>query len=302
MTKISAKIITDSISDETLQRIVTFELEYPRFIHSEFLTHRVFSRNAASSRAIPLKNTINMVQTAPASPVHWGKNEPGMQSRVEFTGDDLVHVKDLWLNAAQSAAENAAGFELFNVHKQIANRILEPFVWMKTIVTSTEWDNWFELRAHEDAQPEIHELAIRMREAMDKSASEKISQGMWHCPYVEFIIRDGIQNFFIYEAGNIRYIPIDLALKISASCCAQVSYRKLDDSYEKAEAIYKRLIESKPMHASPIEHQATPMAINDSNISKILNTKGITHIDKDLNPWSGNFRNWIQFRQLNLEL
>jgi thymidylate synthase ThyX len=84
---ISAKIIADSISEsEYGDRITTFELEYPRFIHGELMTHRLFSRNAASSRAIPINKMMDQVLTAPAMPVEWGLNKSGMQAEEMLKG------------------------------------------------------------------------------------------------------------------------------------------------------------------------------------------------------------------------
>lgn len=156
---ISAKIVADSISPAG-GRLVTMELCYPRFIHSEFLTHRMFSRNASSSRAIPVEKMLQQVQENPAMPVHWGKNQPGMQAREEIfpnTG------KDLWKIYAKQTAKNAEELNLIGYHKQVVNRLLEPFQYIKVIVTATEWDNFFKLRLHEDAQPEMYELARCMK-------------------------------------------------------------------------------------------------------------------------------------------
>ena len=109
----------------------------------------------------------------------------------------------------------------------------------------------------------------------------KLKSGDWHVPYY----KDGA-----FIKGRDK--GLQKALKISASCCAQVSYRKLDDSEEKAEAVYDRLVNSKPVHASPFEHQATPLKKSNG-----FRSKYVTHIDRDGNPWSGNFRNWGQYRQ-----
>ncbi len=237
--QINATIILDSINSNG-NRLTTFELEFPRFILPEFLTHRVFSRNAASSRAIPISKVIEQVRTNPAAPIHWGANQSGMQAKQELVDRDLQLAKLLWRNAANSAADTAEALSLVGGHKQFVNRILEPFVLIKVVLTATEYDNFFELRDHLDAQPEIWELAKQMRSAMSKSTPNLLQPGEWHTPYAD------------------PSLPLEDRLKVSASCCAQVSYRKLDDSIDKAYMVYDRLVASRPLHASPFEHQATP--------------------------------------------
>lgn len=291
MSKIEAKIIAHSRSKITGKEIVTWELTYPRFIHSEFMTHRLFSRNAASSRAIPVAKIIEMVRQEPAMPVHWGENQPGMQAKKTLSNVLETSAKFLWIQAANSAAFIAEQMTRLNLHKQVVNRILEPFQWMKTVMTATEHDNWFWLRDHEDAQPEIQALAHLMWEELQKSSPVTLDSNDWHMPYF------GGENagYWLEGCG----IPLEDALAISASCCAQVSYRKLDDSLEKAKDIFAKLIESKPCHASPTEHQATPMVVSMEVRGAVASwQEGVTHMDKDYNLWSGNFKGFIQHRQL----
>lgn len=303
---ISAKIIADSINPEGV-RLTTFELEYPRFCHAEFMTHRLFSRNAQSSRAVPVKKQLEQIRNNPAKPSHWGKNQPGMSAKEEcnepvviFTYEVITPTsycpyvpydrENAWLNARDKAVEVAEAFANAGYHKQIVNRLTEPFAHIKVVCTATEYDNFFWLRRHPDAQPEIQELAERMWEARETSAPNLLTKGDWHLPY--------------YKDGFLRFDPNDHwddqladAMCISSSCCAQVSYRTLDTSIEKAHKIYKMLVESKPVHASPFEHQATPIVSIDQ--------RGVTH--ETFGPqgsprrgalWSGNFRGWIQHRQL----
>lgn len=305
---ITATIIADSISSGR-DRITTYELEYPRFIHAEFMTHRLFSRNAASSRAIPVKRSIELIKADTARPSHWGKNQPGMSAKEECDklikihwGDDFDtndYPREEWWDRARDAAiYHAQEFDKAGYHKQIVNRGLEPYSHIKVVCTATEYDNFFWLRRHPDAQPEIHELADRMWEARQVSTPKTLHPGEWHVPY----FRDGYWAPSISANAYTNYAPEDIeqtgyslqdALAVSASCCAQVSYRKLDNSPEKAADIFKRLVESTPVHASPFEHQATPM---DESAS--LETDGVTHWSKDDHLWSGNFKWWIQHRQL----
>lgn len=270
--KITAKVIADSISRAGV-RIITMELEYPRFIHSEFMTHRVFSRNAASSRAIPIDTMMKQVELKPAMPVHWGLNQSGMQANNEVKVSKKKCV-DAWCDAAESAVDSAKKLQELGLHKQIVNRVLEPFQMMKTVVTSTEWDNFFMLRDHKDAQPEIAELARRMREAQDASSTFLICSDEWHVPYVSR--KRGVHGEIVYYVGK-DIISEEDALKVSASCCAQVSYRKNDKGIEKALMIYDRLVNTTPVHASPFEHQGQPIL---------------------LTQFSGNLRGYQQYRKL----
>ncbi len=293
---IKATIIQDSISNLG-KRITTFELEYPRFIHSEFMTHRMFSRNAASSRAIPVEKMHEHIMRDPAEPVHWGKNQSGMQAKEELDGPDKSFARYVWGKAKESAIEFSRGLLEVGLHKQIANRVTEPFQTMKTICTATEFANWYWLRDHQDAQPEIHMLAAKMLEAQTNSKPTLLFPGEWHVPYVNRA-RSEAKLMYIDADGN--EISEDDAKMISASCCAQVSYRKSDDSIDKAKGVFERLIYSEPVHASPIEHQATPMfstkwyPTNDTTSWE----SGVTHVNKFGLYCSGNFIGWIQYRQL----
>lgn len=296
---IKATIIADSISAHTNQRITTFELEYPRFIHAELMTHRQFSRNAASSRAIPIDKMIEQVLSNPAEPIHWGANQSGMQADKQIV--ETGRAKQVWRIAKEDAIYHAEKLQELGLHKQIVNRILEPFQMMKTLVTATNFDNFFNLRCHKDAQPEIKQLADLMYQAMQKSKPEVLQAGEWHTPYVQhertlegellyFVESD---SFNYYEDRFIRdYLSEEEAIKISCSCSAQVSYRKNDTSIEKAIAIYDKLVNSEPVHASAFEHCATPM--------KPYQTRdGITHVSScGTHHYSGNFLEWVQYRQL----
>ncbi len=293
-----AKLIKDSIANGI--RISTFVLVYPRIIHSELMTHRVFSRNAASSRAIPTKDVIQNLRDDPADIVWWGKNMSGMQAKEELTGWRLWVAKKLNILGRESAILISRLQNWVGLHKQIANRRLETYQNIRVVVTSTEWNNFYNLRKHPDAQPEFQLLAELMWLAQLGSMPEKLNPGEWHIPYVDTVRMPN---------GNVKYsvtgveYTLEHALKISASLAAQESYRKSDPSIAKAKDIFARLVDSAPVHASPTEHQAQAMPkavcsdINDAFMLMTCNP-GITHISKDGALWSGNFRGFIQHRQL----
>lgn len=320
---ISVKIVADSISHSGI-RIITFELEYPRIIHSELMTHRLLSRNAMSSRAIPIKKMIEQVQQNPAMPVKFGKNQPGMQDAGEHSAQlgDGYSAEEWWKLAGLSAARFAAEFADAGYHKQIANRLLEPYQRMKTVVTATDWNNFFWLRVDPDADPTIYELAKAMKEASDNSIPDPLEPGQWHTPYVDHVygfedIDDKecavFEGYCVLDEENKPVmLTLEEALAISASCCAQVSYRVLNTSKEKALDIYEKLVSGNKVHASPFEHQATPMTeyreIENSDYLTIGHInfprdpssweEGITHADRQGQLWSGNLRGWIQHRQV----
>ena len=312
---ITAKIVADSISSVSGDRITTFELEYHRYVHAELMTHRMFSRNAASSRAIPVKNMLELVRNSPAVPIHWGKNQAGMQANEEcdeplgfdcelsngWTSTNYLTRDVSWKVGADNAAMLAEKFAEAGYHKQIVNRLVEPFQMIKVVVTATSFDNFFWLRFHEDAQPEIAELARCMLVAYKRSKPQELNTGEWHLPY--YAGGYWKRSHPLSDTDDQAQLLED-AIKISASCCAQVSYRKNDDSLEKAETVWERLVASQPVHASPTEHQATPMSkyywpeYCDPRVWLDVEEDGITHADRDGKYWSNNFKGWIQHRAL----
>ena len=273
--------------------MTTMEIEYPRFILAELNTHRMLSKNSASSRAIPVKAMHEQINASPAMPVYWGKNQAGMQAKEALGGEALLNVQTIWHRAKEDALHWAAAMARLDLHKQIANRITEPWMTMKTVISGTEWANLFWLRCHKDAQPEFRELAVKMHDAMMASTPQELNVGEWHLPYVKQTWLSSGEQIFLDNDDNP--ITLEDAKMISASCCAQVSYRKNDDTLEKARKIYQQLIESTPAHASPVEHQATPL---DATIEYWEDEgTGISHCDRHGQLWSGNLRGWVQLRK-----
>jgi len=315
---ISAKVVCDSIANGI--RITTLELRYPRFILAELNTHRVFSRSSASSRAIPVAKMIEQVENDPAMPIHWGKNQAGMQAKEQWSYpvtnpySQRPNPREFaWKEAGEIASKYAFGFSQAGYHKQIVNRLLEPFQFMKTVVTSTEWDNFFKLRDHPAAQPEIQELACCMKKAMEKSDAVELEYGGLHLPYVTEAEFNELES----EKGNM--IACSRLIKASVARCARVSYMKHDNSSPDIEddiELYNTLVvrpytmkngmylpEDDPIHASPAEHQATPMKIvnvynHTPELEAAFEQDGVSHIDRNMNCWSGNFRGWVQHRKL----
>jgi thymidylate synthase ThyX len=294
-----AKVLADSLSPAG-HRLTTLEATFPRFVLAEFNTHRVFSRNSASSRAIPIAKQLRRVLEDPYVPIEFGSNQPGMQAGAPLEGGKRDAAEREWLHARDDAVRRVLGLvadpdaisadddllqvlgsveeairnreqpaEWLNVHKQVANRLLEPFMWHTVIVTATEWDNFWNLRCHPDAQPEIRLVAESMRAAIDDSEPAHLGADEWHLPLVRPEDRDQVES-------------IESLIKVSAGRCARVSYlthagkRDLDADIQ----LHDRLLESG--HMSPLEHPARPLDAME--------------LEKD--EWSGNFRGWRSYRKL----
>jgi len=263
----SARVLLDSVSPAGI-RLTTMEVRYPRFIHSEVLTHRVFSRNSSSSRALPIRKMIDAVREEPAMPLWWGRNQPGMQAREQIGEEARALAEAEWRRALEDAlahAEKLASSEI-NLHKQLVNRILEPFAWIIVIVTATEWANFFTQRTHEDAQPEIKRIAELMLQAYRASEPRTLGLDEWHTPLI--------------QPDEESSLPLEERLKISVARSARVSYLSHAGTRDVSKDIelYEKLVGGGANgHWSPFEHVATPLA--------------------SARDWSGNFRGWEQYRK-----
>lgn len=244
-----AKVVEDSINPHNKIRLTTFQLTYPRFIHGEVMTHRVFSRNASSSRAIPVKTFLKQVWKNPAMPVRWGANKPGMQANEDLTGFKLWFTKFIWKFTGKLVCSLVWTLNKFAApHKQIINRLLEPWQFIHVVVTATEWENFFALRNHQDAQPEIKLLAELMQSAMNESIPPIRNN---HLPYITLDEKVNI------DSGKLK---LEDAIKCSTARCARVSYLTHDGnkpSIENDMKLYSRLVDANPPHLSPTEHPAS---------------------------------------------
>lgn len=235
-----AQVILDSRTPNG-DRLTTFEITYPRFVHAEFMTHRVFSRNSSSSRAIPNERLIRKLKDDPVLPVWWGKNQRGMQARQEI--EDIEGAKEWWLRGRDMMIEWAEeGATRFDLHKQISNRPLEAWMWITVIVTATQYNNFFALRCHPDAQPEIQKIAYMMEDLYKTSTPKTLGWGEWHLPY----IRD--------EEWSLH--PIKELIKLSVARCARVSYLTHDGIQDLEKDLGLFVLLSDGGHWSPFEHQA----------------------------------------------
>jgi len=278
--------------------IYTIRMRYPRPIHGEIMTHRVFGRNARSSRAVPVRTMLNEVRNIPYVPWHWGKNQKGMQADEEcneptlitdyFRDDEQAFTRlmtvemsreEAWLHARDVAADVAEAFMDAGYHKQNPNRLLEPFSWIDTLITATQWDNFLWLRQHHAAEPHLQDLANLVAQAIAHADVQNLTLGEWHLPYIT-------------DVEKTQYHS-DVLLKISAARCARISYKPFNGDGSIIAELQRAdlLMNDERVHASPFEHQAKP----DERIR--YSTSG--------NPegWQsehlhGNLTGWIQHRKL----
>ncbi len=255
----TAKVIADSVSGE--RRLTTIEVTFHRFVLAEFNTHRQFSRNSASSRAIPVEKQLERLRESPALPISWPREQPGMQGGNELVGDDLADAVGLFDEVYQFTLHSIERYvdehpdKARRLHKSVVNRLLEPFMWHTVVVSSTEWDNFFGLRCSPLAQPEIrvaaeiirsvydtsHPVAVPLASSIDDTTAEN-----WHLPYISDEER--------------HELSLDQLQQISTARCARVSSLHAGDrgDYEKDYRLFETLTTARPPHASPLEHIATP--------------------------------------------
>lgn len=281
-----ARVLIDS-SSYNGDRITTMEVTFHRFVLSEFNTHRAFSRNSASSRAIPVRKMIEKVRNEPAIPLAWPAEKPGMQGgdqSPELTRLGLQH----WMAARDFALEKAEHLAGIGVHKSIVNRLLEPFMWHTVIVTGDRqaYLNFFIQRVSSLAQPEICEAAKVMQNAYVDSKARWLDDNVWHLPFFDDSDRVDMSEFLVkfheYRVPFSFYSDTVCAM-VSAARCARVSYLTHDKKRDFLEdlRLFRKLYTANPMHFSPMEHMA------------------VTNCHPDFNNYRiGNLSGWTQFRHL----
>jgi thymidylate synthase ThyX len=293
-----AKVLADSISPDGV-RLTTLQVTFPRIVLAEMNTHRMLSRNSASSRAIPVEKRIKMIEEDPFIPEQFGKNQKGMQAEELLEEDADMAARNEWKAACKQAIQSARNLSGINVHKQLANRLLEPFAWHTVICSATEWENFFNLRCNPDAQPEIRKAAELMRDAMVAGTPTPLSYGEWHLPLVEKFefLENAVPDNPLQEPLG-RAGLLGQLCKISIARCARVSYLTHEGKRDPQADLdlYERLATSG--HMSPLEHVARPMTDEDisSNRFKITGCQ-----QGNPGPYAcfiGNFRGWVSYRKL----
>lgn len=305
----AAKVVLDSIAENN-KRLITVEATYPRFIHSELLTHRALARNSASSRAIPWhkarkrmpherdaeylasisdrthdqldpKCMMHRILTNPVVPISFDAEQKGMQSGETLTGDIQAEAREIWYQAMANAVESADKLARLGVHKSLVNRLTEPFMWITVVITATEWKNFFRLRCHPAAEKHFQRIAGMIREAIHKSKPQLLDVGDWHCPYLVESEQIDRREAFLHE----NWALLDRFKRCSVARCARVSYLTHDGEVnEDSDMKLTQKLISPPgdadedvMHASPFEHV------------------GMAHNDAEYR--SGPFVGWHQYRK-----
>lgn len=287
----------------------TFVLRYPRNIHGEFMTHRVFGRNASSSRAIPMKKMHQSIEEDPALPEKYTLNEPGMQGYQEASPEVIALAEEAISRHREMSLATSEYLAGLGLHKQIVNRYTEAHQHIRVVMTASELGNFFLLRTHETAEPTMQKLACEVRAAFVEMEHRPLQRGEWHLPYFdenEFedlmcdlaVVREVTEK--IEQAGMARVFPPYtgdrairrlLAIGISAARCARVSYNNFEGKRSgilEDIDLFMKLVVSQPIHASPLEHQATP----DWQVPLSINSTGWA------NPRQhGNLVGWRQARK-----
>lgn len=291
-----AKSILASEHSITGKRLDTILCRMPRCILAEFNTHRAFSRNAASSRAIPVSKMMAQIENDPFIPVKWTKNEPGMQGYEELESYDAAEAKSHWCDGRWHALEQAKKLNALGAHKQVINRLLEPWMWTIVLVTATEWENFFALRDHPAAEPHMQLLAQAIYRARMEANRKLLEPGQWHLPFIhqtewhEWVLGDGVTAE--EELRKLKLDGMDVLKILSVARCASTSYKTVDGfdmTLDRAQKIYDSLL-SDPLHASPFEHaaQADKVVNDDWGMGGYL--------------YYGEHRNFIGFRQLRAQI
>lgn len=287
----SVTVLLDSINKQG-NRLTTFEVEMPRIILAEWNTHRLFTRSSASSRAVPVQKMLDRVMNEPYIPTVWGKNQKGMSAAEEILGEDAVECERNWLWARDAMVNATEKLMKLGLHKQTANRLLEPFMWHKVINTATEYSNFLALRDDKNAHPDIQIVAHAMREMLDSNTPTFRKVGEWHTPYAQ-----DNEEF----NGKMK--------EITTGRCARVSYLTHDGKPDPVADIdlHDRILSSG--HMAPFEHAARPMTYDEYNgdfsTRKLVwdeehqcflqpqNEKG----ERLYTHFCGNFQGWVSYRK-----
>ncbi len=328
MNKISANIVADSISIHG-DRVTTFLLTFPRFILPELNTHRMFSRNSASSRAIPFEKMVKMVEEDPFIPIAWQKDHKGMQGTEYFNEEESKSKIKEWLIARDNAVTQAKKLHSEGVTKQLCNRLLEPFLWHKVLLTATEFENFFELRCPQyviNWYPKDRPEALEPTQATFRSKEQAIlytgecsnwtendwrmsniaqaeihmqalAEAMWDAYNKSTPVFLRENQWHIPYRENIDRDNIDDVIKIATARCARLSYMTFDNEidYEKDIKLHDKLIENG--HLSPLEHICQCLTEEEYQAS----TKTIGFYNGRIileEGWCGNLRGFKSYRYI----
>lgn len=318
MTILSVKPILRSRHAQRPDLVIsTFLQTYPRWIHAEERTHRVISldeeieialktpvlmsdddmsRNASSSRALPVERMLQDIIDNPAIPLFWGKNERGMQAWTELQGDEKEEAIEKWMLSLRQTIDVAREMIALKVHKQIVNRILEPYSHIRVLTTSVEWLNYLALRDHPDAEPHILRLAQALRSELEREDNiQWLEPDQWHMPFMDITDEHG-EPVILSGTNFAENLALSNGIKLCVSRCASTSYKTVDGfdmSLERACKLHDRLIHHDPMHASPAEHAACADRLLDAPVHA-----GGMCIEWQHQNQHANFKGFRQYRHM----
>lgn len=296
----SGRMILDSVSPLGI-RLPTIQMRWPRMIHAEFMTHRDKTRNARSGRAVPV---ITMMEEArfPYVP-HFMANKPGMSASEEMEPAAFAEAERIWRELAEHTRLEVMKLQQLDVHKQWANRPLEWFGYIDVLVSATAWENFMVLRTDPTAQPEMQDVAEVFMNILEDSKPSELSPGEWHMPYIDRADYQTATNHIcppgsITSTEGLNARVIELLKKVSTARNARLSYKPFDGNgdFDAETNRYDRLMVSRPVHASPAEHVASPDVIVQDEVA-VVDSRWV-----DLRRWKqqhlhGNFTGWIQHRK-----
>jgi hypothetical protein len=308
-----ARIERDSITQYG-ERVTTWVVTLPRIVLAELNTHKMISKSSASSRAIPVQKQIDRLKADPFLPVYWGKNQKGMQAEQELSSDEIALASEVWMRAMRGSITAAEELMGIGVHKQIASRILEAWMWHTVILSATDMSNFFHLRDNKKAQPEIAKAAGMMSEIFRASRPKLLGEDDWHLPFVDTDGED--QDLPKHEVTGTR---IETAVNVAVGRSARVSHlnhdgvRAIEDDVRLSARLYG------DGHMAPYEHVCRPMDASERAIFErrrfvpnpelktftgIKSPSGFDY--ESLSRWVevgkdyylGNFNGWVQARKL----
>lgn len=309
-----AKVVADSIFNK--RRATSMEVRLHRFVLAELNTHRMlagrnaddllvmeeFSRNSASSRAIPLRKQIEKVRTDPAIPVSWPREQKGMQGGEELSQQEAQQARYTWLDASLRAREYAEFLGNKGVHKSVANRLLEPFLWHTVVITATNWEGFWEQRCSPLAQPEIKVAAEAMKAAYDASTPVEKQVGEWHLPYIDDSDIEATREHLRVPMPTVEPSESEVTkilVRMSTARCARTSYETQDGKRSIPDdlSLYGKLVSATPAHWSPLEHPCTPWPENSFTHYLTFTHLGGQRVNREVTrPRVGNLLGWRQHR------
>jgi len=303
------KIICDS-KNEFGQRCISAICTFPRYLLAEINTHRMLSRNSASSRAIRFERMVESVQKNPFIPKKWQRDHTGMQGTEYFTQEE-INIKNLvhhWLSARDNAIAEATRLNKLGVTKQLCNRYLEPFMYHTALITATELENFFALRAEDMAEVHLQELAYKYLDACNASEPKLLKAGEWHIPFGDQFDNEQLISIAHYQltkfkpdfapsVHDLQPVLDDLQVKLATVRCARISYvtpgSEQKINYTADLELHDRLASSG--HWSAFEHCTRAMSQTDFEGSETRFNFNTQQMELG---WYGNFRGFIQYRKM----